>query len=101
VAVRTRADRTFPGEVAIVEALIAEIVAGNQAFPTAVAAIVLLEEVSEAAKRGSRATVVVQAARACPHGVEVEVVEASPVAEVEDAAVAVVDADRRRRQISK
>jgi hypothetical protein len=66
VAVRIRADRTFLGEVAIVEALTAGAVPTNQASLTVVVAKVLLVEVSEAVKQGNRATVVVQAARACP-----------------------------------
>ena len=42
--VRSRADRIYPEVVAIVEALTAEAVVGNQASPTAVVAKVLLEE---------------------------------------------------------
>ena len=57
VAVRIRADRILPGEAAIVEALTA-------AARIAVAAIALLEEVSEAVKRGNKATEVLQAVRA-------------------------------------
>ncbi len=65
VAVRSRVDRTFPGEVAIVEAPPAGAVAGNQASPSGVVAIALLEEGgSGAAKRGNRAAVAVQAVRA-------------------------------------
>jgi hypothetical protein len=56
-AVGIRADRTFPGEVAIVEALIA-------GAPSGVVAIALLEEVSEAVKRGNRVAVAVRAVRA-------------------------------------
>ena len=94
VAERIKADRTFLGEVAIVEALTAGIVPANQASPIAVGAIALLVEVNEAAKRGNRATVVVQAVKAHPHEVEVEVAEVgAPVAVgVAEAAVAVVDA---------
>ena len=58
VAVRIRADRTFLGEVAIVEALTA-------GAPSGVGAIALSEEeVSEAVKRGNRVTVAVRAVRA-------------------------------------
>ena len=65
VAVRTRADRTFPGEAAIVEALTGVAVADNQASRIAVAAIALLEEVvSEAVKRGNKVAVAVRAVRA-------------------------------------
>ena len=91
VAARIKADRTFLGGVAIVEALTAGIVPTNQASPIAVGATALLEEVSEAAKRGNRATGVVQAVKAHPHEVEVEVAEAPPAAE-EEGAVAVVGA---------
>ena len=91
VAVRIRVDGTFPGEVAIVEALTAGIVPANQASPIAVGAIALLVEVNEAAKLGNRATGVVQAVKAHPHEVEVEVAEAPLVAaeEAEEAVVAV------------
>ena len=92
VAVQIRADRTLPGEVAIVEALIA-------GAPSAVVAIALLEEVSEAVKRGNRATVVVQAVRVCPQeGAVVPAVVAAEEAEEvvvavgAPAAVAAVDA---------
>jgi hypothetical protein len=64
VAVRIRADRTLPGEVAIVEALTAGAVADNQASRIAVAVKVLLVEVSEAVKRGNRVAVAVRAVRA-------------------------------------
>jgi hypothetical protein len=58
VAVRIRADRTFPEEVAIVEALTAE-------APNGVVAIALSEEeVSEAVKPGNRVAVGVRAVRA-------------------------------------
>jgi len=92
VAVRIRVDRTFPGEVAIVEALT---VLANQASPIAVVAIALLVEVSAAVKQGNRVIAVVRAVRAVPR----EVVEASPVAEedapaaeAEEAVVAVAEA---------
>jgi hypothetical protein len=88
VAARTREDRTFPGEVAIVGALTAGDVAGNQASPTAVAAKVLLVEVSEAVKQGNRATVVVQAAKARRQ--EGAVVPEVVAAEEEEAVAAVV-----------
>ena len=94
VAGLIRVDRTFPVEVVIVEALIAE-VAGNQVSPTAVVAKALLEGVNGAAKQGNRATVVVQAVKAHPHEVEVEVagVDApAAVGAVAEAAVAEVDA---------
>jgi len=55
--VRIKADRTFPGEAAIVEALTA-------AARSGVVAIALLEEVSEAVKQGNRAAEVLQAAKA-------------------------------------
>ncbi len=87
VAERIKADRTFLGEVAIVEALTAGIVPANQASPIAEGAIALLVEVNEALKRGNRATVVVQAVKAHPHEVEVAVVGV-----VAEAAVAEVDA---------
>ncbi len=59
VAVRIRADRTFLGEVAIVEA-----VPGNPP-PSGVGAIARLEEeVSEAVKQGNKVTVAVRAVRA-------------------------------------
>jgi hypothetical protein len=93
VAGLTKADRTFPGEVAIVEALTAEAVPANQASPIAVGAIALLEEVSEAAKPGNRATEVVQAVKAHPHevaevGVPVAAVDApGAVGAVAEAAV--------------
>ena len=87
VAARIKADRTFLGEVAIVEALTAGIVPANQASPIAEGAIALLVEVNEAVKRGNRATVVVQAVKAHPH--EVAAVGApAAVAEVAEAAVA-------------
>jgi hypothetical protein len=86
VAVRIREDRIYQEAAGIVP--------GNQASPTAVVAIALLEEVSEAVKQGSRATVVVQAVRAHRHGVEVEVAEASPVA----ADVVAVGAGNWRKQ---
>jgi len=95
VAARIKADRTFLGEVAIVEALTAGIVPANQASPIAVGAIALLEEVNEAAKLGNRAIVVVQAAKAHPHEVEVAVAEVDAQVEVgavAEAAVAAVDA---------
>jgi hypothetical protein len=57
VAVRIRADRTPPGGVAIVEALIA-------GAPSAVVAIARLEEASEAVKQGNKATEVLRAVRA-------------------------------------
>jgi hypothetical protein len=92
VAMGIRVDRIYHEAAGIVPA--------NQASPIAVGAIALLKEVSEAAKRGNRATVVVQAAKAHPQEVEVEVAEAPPVvvegavAEVAAAAaeVAAVDA---------
>jgi len=95
VAERIKADRTFLGEVAIVEALTAGIVPANQAFPIAVGAKVLLVEVNEAAKQGNRATGVVQAVKAHPQEVEVEVAEVgapAAVGAVAEAAVAAVDA---------
>jgi len=61
VAVRIRADRTFPGEVVIAGA-----VSGNQALPSGVGAKALLVEVSEAVKRGNRAAAVLQAVKAHP-----------------------------------
>ena len=79
VAVRIRADRIHHEAAGIVPA--------NQASPIAVGAIALLVEVNEAAKRGSRATVVVQAVKAHPHEVEVEVAEVDA-----PAAVGAVDA---------
>jgi hypothetical protein len=102
VAVRIRADRTFPGEVAIVEALTAEV-------PSRVVAIALLEEVSGAVKRGNKATEVLQAVKARPQegAVVPEVVAGPPVAEegapaavvAEEGApvAAVVGADRNRQ----
>ena len=58
VAVRIRVDRTFPGEVAIVEALTAGV-------PSGVVVIALLvEEVSGAVKQGNKAAEVLQAAKA-------------------------------------
>jgi hypothetical protein len=90
VVMRIRVDRIYHEAAGIVPT--------NQASPIAVAAKVLLKEVNEAAKRGNRATAVVQAARARRHEIEVEVVEASPVAavgapaEVEGAAVAAAGA---------
>ena len=42
-------------------------VPGNPLPPSKVGVIALLGEISEAVRRGNRATVVVQAARACPH----------------------------------
>ncbi len=69
----------------------AEIMPANQASPIAVGAIALLVEVNEAAKRDNRATEVIQAVKAHPHEVEVEVAEAPPAAE-EEGAVAVVGA---------
>ena len=94
VAARIKADRTFLGEVAIVEALTAGIVPANQASPIAVGVKVLLVEVNEAAKRGNRATVVVQAVKAHPHEVEVEVAEEAgeAVAAVGAPAAVAVDA---------
>jgi hypothetical protein len=95
VAGLTKADRTFPGEVAIVEALTAE-VAGNQAFPTAVVAKVPLEEVSEAVRQDNRVTVAAPAAKAVLHEVGVEVVaaeaEGAPVVVAVEAEEAVVAA---------
>ena len=58
-AVRIRADRTFPAAVAIAGA-----VSGNQALPSGVVGIVLLEEVSEAVKRDNKVAVAVRAVRA-------------------------------------
>jgi hypothetical protein len=58
VAARIRADRTFLGEVAIVEALTA-------GAPSGVGAIARLEEeVSEAVKQGNKATAVARAVKA-------------------------------------
>ena len=59
VAERIKADRTFPAAVAIAGA-----VSGNQALPSGVVVIVLLEEVSEAVKQGNKATEALQAVRA-------------------------------------
>ncbi len=60
VAERIKADRTFLGAVAIAGA-----VSGNQALPSGVVGIVLLEEeVSGAVKQGNKATEVLQAVRA-------------------------------------
>jgi len=81
VAVRIRAGRTFPGEVAIVEALTAGAVAGTQPPRSEVDVIALLVEVSEAVKRGNRAAVGSKAVEACPQEGEV-------VPEAEDPAVA-------------
>ena len=79
VAVRTREDRIYHEAAGIVPA--------NQASLIAVGGKVLLVEVNEAAKRGNRATGVVQAVKAHPH----EVAEVSPAAVVEvDAPVAAV-----------
>ena len=66
VAVRSRASRTFLGEVAIVEALTAGAVAGNQRPPSGADGIVLLVGVREAVKRSNKATAVLQAVRARP-----------------------------------
>ena len=71
VAVRIRAGRTFPGEVAIVEALTAGAVAGTQPPRSEVDVIALLVEVSEAVKRGNRAAVGSKAVEACPQEGEV------------------------------
>ena len=93
VAVGIRADRTFLGEVAIagaltgvvrlaiVGALTAEAVVGNQGFRTGVDVIALLVEVSEAVKRGKAAAGVVQAVEVCPQ-------EGAVVREAEDPAAA-------------
>ncbi len=59
VAVRSKEDKTFPGEVAIAEA-----VEGNRLSRSGVVATALLEEVSGAVKRGNRAAVAVRAVRA-------------------------------------
>ena len=75
VAERIRVDRIHHEAAGIVPT--------NQASPIAVGATALLEEVSEAAKRGNRATVVVQAVKAHPHEVEVEVAEAAVAEAVE------------------
>jgi hypothetical protein len=86
-ATRIRVGRIYHGAAGIVQA--------NQAFPIGVDAIVLLEEVSGAAKRGNRATVVVRAVKAHPHEAEVAEVDApaGAVAEVDaPAGVAEVDA---------
>ena len=74
VATRIREDRIYHEAAGIVPA--------NQASPIAVGAKVLLVEVNEAAKRGNRATVVVQAVKAHPHEVEAEVAEVDAPAEV-------------------
>jgi hypothetical protein len=85
VAVRIRVDRIYHEAAGIVPA--------NQASPIAVGAIALLEEVSEAAKPGNRATEVVQAVKAHPHevaevGVPVVAVDApGAVGAVAEAAV--------------
>ena len=87
VAMRIREDRIYREAAGIVPA--------NQASPIAVGAIALLVEVNEAAKRGNRATVVVQAVKAHPQEVEVEVAEVgapAAVGAVAEAAVAAVDA---------
>ena len=87
VAVRIRAGRTFPGEVAIVEALTAEAVGENQQPPSGAGVIALLGEVSGEVKRGNRAAGVVQAARAVvPEAAVAEVVaaEGAPVVVVAD-----------------
>ena len=94
VAVRIRADRTFPAAVAIAGA-----VSGNQALPSGVVAIVLLEEVSEAVKRGNKVAVAVRAVRArvqAAGAVGVVAAVAAEVAAVAAVAVAaeVVDAGR-------
>ena len=92
VAVRIRAGRTLPGEVAIAEALTAGAVAGNPP-PSGVDVIALLAGagVSGEVKRGNRAAVVVQAVEAvAPEAVEEEAVAAE--AEAEAAAVVVVAA---------
>jgi hypothetical protein len=79
-------DRIYHGAVGIGEVLTAGVVATSQAFPIAVVAKVLLVEVSEAVKQGNRATVVAQAARACPQEGAVVV----SAAEQEEAVAAVV-----------
>ena len=85
VVMRIRVDRIYHEAAGIVPA--------NPPSPSGVGGIALLEEVSKAAKRGNRATAVVQAAKARRQEMEVEVVEAPPVAavgapaEVEGAAV--------------
>jgi hypothetical protein len=86
VAVRSRAGRIYHGAAGIVEALTAGVVAASRASLIAVAAKVLLVEASEAVKRGNRATVVVQAARACPQ--EGALVQEGPAAEQEGAVAA-------------
>jgi hypothetical protein len=88
VAVRNRADRIYHEGVAIVEVLTEGTVPASQASLIAVVAKVLLVEVSEAVKRGNRATVVVQAARACPQ--EEALAQEVPAAEQEEAVAAVV-----------
>jgi hypothetical protein len=95
VAAQIRVDRIYHEAAGIVPA--------NQASPIAVGAIALLEEISGAAKRGNRATVVVQAAKAhrqegavVPEVLAAEeeeaVAEVGAQAEVEGAAVAAVAA---------
>ena len=94
VVAQIRAGRTFPGEVAIVEALTAGV-------PSGVVVIALLVGVSEAVKQGNRAIVALRAVRACLQEVEVEVVEAVAAVAVVVAAVAVeaaaVGAGRNRQ----
>ena len=104
VAVRIRAGRTLPGEVAIAEALtavviaealIAEAVAGNPP-PSGVDVIALLAGagVSGEVKRGNRAAVAVQAVRAvAAEAVEEEAVAAEAAAEAAEAVVVAAAAD--------
>jgi hypothetical protein len=70
---RTREDRIYHE--------VAGIVPANQASLIAVGAIALLEEVSEAVKRGNRAAAAVRAVKARRHEVEVAVAEVDAQAE--------------------
>jgi hypothetical protein len=82
VAVRIRGDRIYHEAAGIVEALTVGAVAGNPPR-SGVVVIALLVEVSEAVKRGNKAAVVVQAAKARPQkGAVVPEAEGPAAAEV-------------------
>jgi len=74
-------------------------VPGNPLPPSKVEVIALLGEISEAVRRGNRATVVVQAARACPHQEGAPVQQAGR-AEEEEAEAAAAGRYRKRRRAS-
>jgi len=102
-----RANRTPQKAAGTEEALIAGAgtVPGSPLPPSKVGVIALLGEISEAVRRGNRATVVVQAARACPHqeGALVQQVgraEAEEAAEEEEAEAAAAGRYRKRRRAS-